>query len=103
MSIRAAAPHPSLVRTNCRAGRRTTMSTTTAAPLSIRDKAVLRAVAAGRCELSGAAGGVLIVDGLCFADQFAGPRLASAGLIAPAAESGHAMLTASGLALLAAA
>jgi hypothetical protein len=79
------------------------MSTTTAAPLSIRDKAVLRAVAAGRCEIARAAGGVLIVDGLCFADQFAGPRLASAGLIAATAETGHAMLTASGQALLAAA
>jgi len=79
------------------------MSTTTAAPLSSRDKAVLRAVAAGRCEISKAAGGVLIVDGLCFADQFAGPRLATAGLIATTAGTGRAMLTASGQALLAAA
>ena len=73
---------------------------TTAAPLSNRDKAVLRAVAAGRCEISRAAGGVLVVDGLCFADQFAGPRLTSAGLIAAAAETGRALLTASGRKLL---
>ena len=79
------------------------MSTTTAAPLSIRDRAVLRAVGAGRCEISAGVGHVLIVDGLTLTDQFAGPRLTSAGLIAPAAEtSGHALLTASGRALLAA-
>jgi hypothetical protein len=76
---------------------------TTAAPLSNRDKAVLRAVAAGRCEISRAAGGVLVVDGLCFADQFAGPRLTAAGLIAAAAETGRALLTASGHKLLGAA
>lgn len=79
------------------------MSTTTAAPLSIRDRAVLRAVAAGRCEISRDAGRALIVDGLSFADQFAGPRLTTAGLIAAAADSRHAQLTASGRALLAAA
>ena len=78
------------------------MSTTTATPLTPRDRAVLRAVAAGRCEISAAAGGVLVVDGLCFADQFTGPRLTSAGLIATAAETGRALLTASGRALLAA-
>ncbi|MHA6630532.1 hypothetical protein ACU61A_34270 [Pseudonocardia sichuanensis] len=78
------------------------MSTTTATPLTPRDRAVLRAVAAGRCEISAAAGGVLVVDGLCFADQFTGPRLTSAGLIAAAAETGRALLTASGRALLAA-
>jgi hypothetical protein len=79
------------------------MSTTTAAPLSRRDHAVLRAVAAGRCAISADAGHALIVDGLCLADQFTGPRLTSAGLIAAAAESGHAHLTASGRALLTAA
>ncbi len=73
------------------------MNTTTAA-LNHRDRAVLRAVAAGRCELSGA---TLVVDGLCFADQFAAPRLTAAGLIA--AGSGRASLTPSGQALLAAA
>jgi hypothetical protein len=74
------------------------MSTTITAPISIRDRAVLRAVAAGRCGIS-TVGDVLTVDGICFADQFAGHRLASAGLIAAA--SGQARLTASGQALLA--
>jgi hypothetical protein len=41
------------------------------------------------------------VDGLCFADQFAAPRLTAAGLIA--AGIGRARLTESGHALLAAA
>jgi hypothetical protein len=45
---------------------------------------------------------VLVVDGLCFADQFAGPRLTAAGLII-AAGTGTARLTPSGQALLAAA
>jgi hypothetical protein len=73
-------------------------------PLSHRDLAVLRAVAAGRCEMSGACGGSLTIDGLGFCDQFVGPRLASAGLIAaPGPQPGPARLTASGRALLAAA
>jgi hypothetical protein len=42
------------------------MDTSTAAPLSQRDRAVLRAVAAGRCQISHADGDGLIVDGLCF-------------------------------------
>ncbi|HYH29882.1 MAG TPA: hypothetical protein VD903_05810 [Pseudonocardia sp.] len=70
----------------------------TAATLSNRDRAVLRAVADGRCELAGA---VLVVDGLCFCDQFAGLRLAAAGLID--AQPGPAHLTSSGRALLPAA
>jgi hypothetical protein len=78
------------------------MDTRTAAPLSIRDRAVLRAVAAGRCQISHTDGDVLVVDGLCFADQFAGPRLAAAGLITAAA-SGTVRLTPSGQALLVAA
>jgi hypothetical protein len=76
---------------------------TTAAPLTNRDQAVLRAVAAGRCEISPATGGVLAVDGLCFTDQFAGPRLTSAGLIAAARGTGRVLLTASGRELLGAA
>ena len=76
------------------------MPTTTAA-LNHRDRAVLRAVAAGRCEISAGSGATLVVDGLCFADQFAGPRLTAAGLIA--AGDGRARLTPSGAALLAAA
>lgn len=71
------------------------------APLSHRDLAVLRAVAAGRCEMSAASGGSLTVDGLCFCDQFVGPRLAGAGLIAaPGPQPGPVRLTASGRALL---
>jgi hypothetical protein len=77
------------------------MNTTTAA-LTHRDRAVLRAVAAGRCEIS-RAGGVLVVDGLCFSDQFAGPRLTAAGLIATASQTGPARLTPSGHAVLTAA
>lgn len=61
-----------------------------------RDRAVLRAVAAGRCEY---AAGALLVDGIGCCDQFVGPRLARAGLIA--ARSGPARLTAAGRALLA--
>jgi len=74
------------------------MNTTTAA-LNHRDRAVLRAVAAGRCEISATAARTLVVDGLCFADQFAGPRLTAAGLVA--AGAGPARLTPSGQALLA--
>ncbi|TWF79073.1 hypothetical protein FHX44_114999 [Pseudonocardia hierapolitana] len=72
---------------------------TTAAPLTNRDRAVLRAVAAGRCRIS-PAGGALVVDGLYFADQFAGSRLTEAGLIAAASDTGSALLTASGRALI---
>jgi hypothetical protein len=72
---------------------------TTAAPLSNRDRAVLRAVAAGRCRIS-PAGGALVVDGMYFADQFAGSRLTAAGLIAPAPAHGPALLTPSGRALI---
>jgi hypothetical protein len=79
------------------------MSTPTLSPLSNRDRAVLRAVAAGRCEISTADGGVLVVDGLCFSDQFAGPRLTAAGLITAGPERSPARLTASGQALLEAA
>jgi hypothetical protein len=78
------------------------MDTSTAAPLSKRDRAVLRAVAAGRCQISPRDGDVLTVDGMCFADQFAGHRLTVAGLIT-AAKQGSARLTPSGQALLAAA
>lgn len=73
-------------------------------PLSRRDVAVLRAVAAGRCQMSGAGGGSLTVDGLCCCDQFVAPRLTSAGLIAAAGpQPGPARLTPSGRALLEAA
>ncbi|GAA1856466.1 hypothetical protein GCM10009836_40870 [Pseudonocardia ailaonensis] len=67
--------------------------------LSSRDRAVLRAVDAGRVRLSGRS--ALVVDGLFLADPFAGPRLADAGLIDGAADAAVS-LTASGRALLAA-
>jgi hypothetical protein len=71
----------------------------TAAALSHRDRAVLRAVAAGRCVLAGLQQMALRIDGLCLADQFAGARLAGAGLIA-ASTSGLAQLTPAGRAAL---
>jgi hypothetical protein len=79
------------------------MNTTTATPLSYRDRAVLRAVAAGRCEISETCGGNLVIDGMWFTDQFAGPRLTEAGLIAAGPQGGPARLTRSGRALLEAA
>jgi hypothetical protein len=71
---------------------------TTTTSINHRDRAVLRAVAAGRCEIPAGSGGALTVDGLCFADQFTGRRLTAAGLIA--AGVGQARLTAYGHALL---
>jgi len=70
--------------------------------LTGRDRAVLRAVAAGRCEFSDTRAATLVVDGLCLSDQFAGSRLTQAGLIA-AVRTGFAALTPSGAAALAAA
>jgi hypothetical protein len=72
---------------------------TTTTDLSYRDRAVLRAVAAGRCTVS--AIGVLSVDGLGCCDQFVGRRLAAAGLID--ADPGPAHLTDTGRALIEAA
>jgi len=63
------------------------MQTTTS--LNGRDRAVLRAVAAGRCEIPAGSPGTLTVDGLSFADQFAGLRLAAAGLIAAGVATIH--------------
>ncbi|MGM1062844.1 hypothetical protein [Saccharothrix sp. Mg75] len=63
--------------------------------LTHRDRAVLRAVAEGRCAYTA---GTLFVDGVRCCDQFVGPRLARAGLIADRA--GTAGLTADGRALL---
>jgi hypothetical protein len=72
--------------------------------ISYRDRAVLRAVAAGRCAVSPtstAACPCLIIDGIGCCDQFTGTRLAGAGLIACA--PGSVSLTETGRALLAAA
>ncbi|CAM3393626.1 hypothetical protein KIPE111705_06210 [Kibdelosporangium persicum] len=67
--------------------------------ISNRDRAVLRAVAAGRCEISGQC---LRIDGLTCCDQFAAMRLTQAGLIT-GSEREPARLTPTGQALLAAA
>jgi hypothetical protein len=53
------------------------------ATLSGRDRALLRAVAAGRCQLGAGWQPVLLVDGLACADSLAGQRLVAAGLIQP--------------------
>jgi hypothetical protein len=74
------------------------MSPTTSTALTHRDRAVLRAVAAGRCTISAEA---LVIDGLCCSDQFVGPRLTKAGLIASG--PGPAHLTPAGRSVLAAA
>jgi hypothetical protein len=80
------------------------MNSTSSTQLSSRDRAVLRAIAEGRCMVSGSCGTPLTVDGLSLADQFAGSRLASAGLItATGATPAPARLTSVGLAVLEAA
>ncbi len=80
------------------------MTTPNAAALSHRDRAVLRAVAAGRSKIAENANASLIIDGLCCSDQLAGLRLTRAGLIAPVGSPpGPVRLTAAGRALLEAA
>lgn len=49
-------------------------------PLSARDRAVLMAVAAGRCTMNPEATDGLLVDGRPCTDQFVGHRLLRAGL-----------------------
>ncbi|MGI5129646.1 hypothetical protein ACQEVB_22760 [Pseudonocardia sp. CA-107938] len=56
--------------------------TTRTSTLTGRDRAILRAVAAGHAELG--TGSVLYVDGRYCSDQTAGWRLTKAGLIAAA-------------------
>ena len=51
--------------------------------LSLRDRAILRAVARGSAELVYGAEPDLLIDGRCCCDQTAAHRLAHAGLIAP--------------------
>jgi hypothetical protein len=58
------------------------MDTATATALSNRDRAILRAVAAGGAEVSCGAEPDLFLDGRCCSDQVAAHRLARAGLIA---------------------
>ena len=52
--------------------------------LTGRDRAVLRAVAAGRCQLGVGYAPVLRIDGFSCADPTVGHRLVAAGLINPA-------------------
>lgn len=71
--------------------------------LSGRDRAVLRAVAAGRCHLGTGCAPVLRVDGMSCADSSAGYRLLAAGLIVapdPARPLDVVVLTAAGRAAL---
>ena len=79
-----------------------TISTTTSTcALSHRDRAVLRAVRAGRCLVSGRSAALLVIDGVGCCDQFVASRLVQAGLIAtPGPRPAPARLTASGLAML---
>jgi hypothetical protein len=72
--------------------------------LSHRDRAVLQAVAAGRCVVSGNVEMSLVIDGLYCCDQFMVSRLTGAGLIAaPDSQPAPAQLTLRGYALLEAA
>lgn len=74
---------------------------TSSSSLTGRDRAVLRAVAAGRCATAAGPGAVLTVDGVPVCDQFAGPRLLGAGLIATSGPApAPARLTSTGRALL---
>ncbi|MGD9531700.1 hypothetical protein [Pseudonocardia sp.] len=69
--------------------------------VSGRERALLRAVAEGRCELEEGPGAVLLVDGLTCADSAAAFHLVQAGLIAAAgAGVPAAVLTEAGYAVL---
>jgi hypothetical protein len=57
-------------------------ATATASTLTHRDRAILRAVAAGSAELVAGAEPDMYLDGLTCSDQFAVHRLVHAGLIA---------------------
>lgn len=69
--------------------------------LSGRDRALLRAVADGRCDVARSGVPDLRVDGLWFSDQSCAHALLAAGLLAPArigpdAPSAPALLTPAG-------
>src|SRR3954468_8893748 len=66
----------------CLAGSETVMTTTST--LSGRDRAILRAVAAGGAQLQLGSESDLFLDGLCCCDQAAAHQLVHAGLIAAA-------------------
>lgn len=72
--------------------------------VSGRDRALLRAVSAGRCEFRGGCGPVLLVDGLVCADWSAARRLVDAGLVVapdPSVALSTVSLTPAGTAVLA--
>jgi hypothetical protein len=73
------------------------MSTPILPELSDRDRAVLRAIAAGRCGVTDDTRHALTIDGLCFCDQFAGVRLADAGLVTVAGPVPRPQLTTAGV------
>ena len=79
------------------------MTTTMRDPLSYRDRAVLRAVADGRCGHTGEIGSPLLIDGVYSSDQLVGLRLTAAGLIVDGPGRGTTTITASGRAVLASA
>jgi hypothetical protein len=82
------------------------MASTGTTTVSGRDRALMRAIAAGRCQLGAGIEPVLLVDGFVFSDSSAGYRLMVAGLIAPPDPSrplGPAVLTSAGRAALASA
>jgi hypothetical protein len=82
----------------------TATSSTTSSALNLRERSVLRAVEAGRCQVVGSGSVLLLVDGVGCSDQFLGARLVRAGLVAPPGpDVSTALLTPSGRALLAAA
>ena len=73
----------------------------TGAQVCGRDRAVLRAVAAGRCRLRGGCEPLLVVDGVACADSGVARRLIHAGLVAPpVGTTDRASLTAAGRAAL---
>jgi hypothetical protein len=61
-----------------------------------RDRAVLRAIGAGRCELWAGCEPVLVVDGMRCADSGVAKRLLAAGLVVKPVGSSVAELTAAG-------
>lgn len=84
------------------------MNLTTTDPLTGRDRAILRAVAAGTAELTGGTEPDLLLAGRYCCDQGAAHRLARAGLIAPTTacivgQRAAAVVTAAGLRALRAA
>jgi hypothetical protein len=79
------------------------MSAARTSTVSGRDRAVLRAVAAGRCQLGAGCEPLLLVDGIMCADFSVGQRLVEAGLITPPDRMcplGPATLTSAGRAAL---